>query len=378
MIAPYLPLCDYEPRHVIQGLGDLIPRVQWRDSMRRNSMRRNSMKALVWRKDIGLEEWEQPQAREGEVLVRIGAAAICGSDLTILAGKHPRARPPRILGHEFMGTVAGLGEDVDTAPGRGDRVVVEPLLSCKRCTPCRAGHEHVCRNLKLLGIEADGGFAEYVCAPAERVYPVPDSVSDEEAAIIEPTAVAVHAVNYGGIRGGERVAIIGAGPVGLLIAQVARAAGVEDLWLFETNPFRLELVQRLGFHGINPEEEDAVEATLRLTRGEGAEVTFDAAGVPASGAQVISMTGIRGRIVMVAIHKKPCEVAFQDLSYREQVITGLRIYAKGDFSRAIELVSSGRVRLKPLITQVFALDDGVRAFELARRGSDSCKIVIKP
>jgi (R,R)-butanediol dehydrogenase/meso-butanediol dehydrogenase/diacetyl reductase len=336
------------------------------------------VKALVWREDIGLEDWEKPKAAEGEVLVRVGAAAICGSDLTILSGKHPRARPPRILGHEFMGTVAGLAGGCDTGLCIGDRVVIEPLLSCKSCAPCRAGQEHVCRNLRLLGIEADGGFAEYVCAPAERVYTIPDTVSDEEAAIIEPTAVAVHSINYGALKGSERVAVIGAGPVGLLIAQIARASGVENLWLFETNPFRLELARQLGFHAVDAEKEDVVDATLNLTCGEGADVTFDAAGVPASGARVIPMTGIRGRIVMVAIHKKPCEVAFRELSYREQAILGVRIYAEGDFARAIELVSSGKVQLRPLITQVFSLGDGVRAFDLARTGRRSCKIVLKP
>jgi (R,R)-butanediol dehydrogenase/meso-butanediol dehydrogenase/diacetyl reductase len=336
------------------------------------------VKALVWREGVGLEDWEEPKAAEGEVLVRVGAAAICGTDLTILSGKHPRARPPRILGHEFMGTVAGLAGGPDRGLVIGARVVVEPLLSCKTCVPCLAGYEHVCRNLRLLGIEADGGFAEYVCAPAERVYAIPDTLSDEEASMIEPTAVAVHSISYGDLSGSERVAVIGAGPVGLLIAQIARALGVENLWMFETDPFRLELAGRLGFHATHAEKEDAVEAVLTFTHGEGADVTFDAAGVPASGAQVIPMTGIRGRIVMVAIHKRPCEVAFRDLSYREQVILGVRVYAKGDFARAIELVSSGKVKLKPLVTQVFSLGDGVRAFDLARRGGESCKIVLKP
>jgi len=336
------------------------------------------VKALVWRKGIALEERKKPRTAKSEALIRVGAASICGSDLTIVSGKHPRARPPRILGHEFMGTVAHITNGPDTNLKPGDRVVVEPLLSCKTCAPCRAGYEHVCRNLRLLGVEADGGFAEYVCAPLERVYALPDGISDEEAAVIEPTAVALHSVNYAQLCGNERVAVIGAGPVGLLIAQVSRAAGIEDIWLLEPDSFRLGLAGKLGFHTVDVAREDAVEAVLDLTNGEGADVTFDAAGVPVSGEQVVPMTGIRGKIIMVAIHKKPCQVAFRDLSYREQVIIGIRIYARGDFRRAIELVAGGKVRLAPLITQVFSLDDAVSAFELARGGDNSCKIIIKP
>jgi 2-desacetyl-2-hydroxyethyl bacteriochlorophyllide A dehydrogenase len=336
------------------------------------------VKALVWRKGIGIEEWEEPSPRGDEVLVRVGAASICGTDMTIIAGKHPRARPPRILGHEFMGTVAGLPEGPDRDLGVGDRVVVEPLLSCKRCAPCTAGFEHVCMNLKLLGIETDGGFAEYVCAPSERVYKIPDTIPDLVASIIEPTAVAVHSVHAAALEGGERVAVIGAGPIGLLIAQAARAAGAGELWILEPDPFRLELAKTLGFQTIDAYEGRGVEAVLDLTHGAGANVTFDAAGVPESGGQVIPMTGIRGKIIMVAIHKKPCQVTFRDLSYREQVIMGIRIYARGDFGEAIELVSGGRISLEPLITHVFTLEEGEEAFDLARRGENTCKIVIQP
>ena len=336
-----------------------------------------TVKALVWREDVALEDVDKTQPGKNDVLIRVGAGSICGSDLTITAGKHPRARPPLILGHEFMGTVEEIPKNLDVSFQTGDRVVVEPLLSCKKCGPCRAGYEHVCRNLKLLGVETDGGFADYVAAPAEKVYPIPESIPNHAAALIEPTAVAVHAVDYAQLRGDERVAVLGAGPIGLLIAQVVRAAGVENIWMFDPNGFRAGLARSLGFSCFTIEERDAIATTLDATDGEGADVTFDAAGVPLSASQVIPMTGIRGRIVMVAIHKKPAQVELRDLAYREQSIFGLRIYAKGDFNKALQLVSDGKVDVEPLITQRFPFDEAVMAFKRAREGKNTCKIVIE-
>jgi (R,R)-butanediol dehydrogenase/meso-butanediol dehydrogenase/diacetyl reductase len=236
----------------------------------------------------------------------------------------------------------------------------------------------VCERLRLLGVEADGAFAELVKAPAEKVYPIPDSISDEEASIVEPLAVAVHSVSYGEPAEAETAVILGGGPIGLLIAQVLRAQGVERLWVFEVDPYRLSLVKELGFEGIDAGKSDPVGEVMKRTGGRGADVTFDAAGTPETGKLLIPMTGIRGRIVMVALHKKPCEVWFRDLAYREQKILGTRIYAKGDFARAIGLLAEGKVDLKPLVSAVYGLNDAIRAFELARKGGGICKVLIRP
>jgi len=337
------------------------------------------MKAIVWqaKNTIAIQDVPVPQAGKDEILVNVGCTGICGSDVMIISGKHPRAKTPLILGHEFMGTISALHEDKDTSLSIGQRVVVEPLLACKTCRPCKAGYEHVCESLRLLGVETDGGFAELVNVPLERVYALPDFISDEEAAIIEPLAVAVHAVDYGNPKKEDSVVILGAGPIGLLIAEVVRAAGVSRLWLCEMNPYRLEMARNLGFETVDVSKTDTVQTILELTDGHGADVTFEAAGVPATGGQIIPITGIKGRIVMTAIHKKPCEVLFQQLAYREQTILGTRIYAQGNFRKAISLVSEGKVELKPLITHTFSMEDALEAFELALRGGNFCKIVIK-
>ncbi len=331
------------------------------------------MKAIVWQaKDtITIQDVSHPQAGKDEILIKVDCTGICGSDVMIISGKHPRAKPPLILGHEFMGIIFVLPEGKDTGFSVGQRVVVEPLLSCK------TGYEHVCENLRLLGVETDGGFAEFVNVPLERIYAVPDSISDEEAALIEPLAVAVHAVDYGSPKKEDAVVILGAGPIGLLIAEVVRAAGISRLWLCEMNPYRLEMARNLGFETIDVSKADTVQTILKLTDECGADVTFDAAGVPVIGSQVIPITGIKGRIVIPAIHKKSCEVFFQQLTYREQTILGTRIYAQGDFQKAISLVSEGKVHLKPLITHIFSMENALEAFDIALKGDNFCKIVIQ-
>ncbi len=336
------------------------------------------MKAAVWvEKDrIEIRDVAERAPAPGEVTIHVSWTGICGSDLTIIGGHHPRAKAPLILGHEFMGTIASP-PPAGSALHVGQRVTVEPILACGSCRPCREGHDHVCRNLRLLGVEADGGFTEKVNAPATRVFPLPDLVSDEEGAMIEPLAVAVHAVDYARPKPMDAVVILGAGPIGLLVGQVVRAAGVDRLWIVETEPHRLQRARTLGMHTIDATSQNVVESILAQTNGEGADVTFDTAGAPATAEQVIPITGITGRIIMVAIHKKPAQVLFQQLAYREQTILGTRIYGRGNFATAIELVASGVIDLKALVTHRFAFKDTLVAFQAARSGSESCKVLIQ-
>lgn len=338
------------------------------------------MKAIVWRAvdEIVLEDYPEPE-RGDEIIVKVRFTGICGSDITIKSGKHPRARTPLVLGHEFMGTISYVPERHGKQFSVGQRVVVNPLVSCKICRPCRAGDEHVCEKLQLLGVERNpGAFAEYVSVPqAERIHPLPDSVSDEEGALVEPLAVAVHAVKTAGLAGGETVAILGAGPIGLLVAQVAAAAGAGKLFISETDDERLKMAARLNGAIIDVKKSDPVDEIKKGTGGYGADIVFDAAGVPDSAAQVIPLAGIKGKIIMVAIHKKPAEVAFRDLAYKELTIMGTRIYAKGDFEDAISLLAGGRVGVKPLVTHVFSMKEALMAFEVVQHGKGACKVLIR-
>jgi len=338
------------------------------------------MRAVVWKAidEIAIEEIPEPE-RGDLPIVKVSYTGICGSDITIKSGKHPRARTPLVLGHEFVGRIEYVPLVLKQQLVVGRRVVVNPLISCKRCRPCRNGDEHVCVNLKLLGVEhSPGAFTGRVAIlQPERIHPLPDTVTDQEGALIEPLAVAVHAVEYAQFAPGESAVVLGAGPIGLLVAQVARAAGVTSLFVVETEAARRQRAESLGFRVIDGSQGDVVGTILALTGNAGVDVTFDAAGVPATAAQVIPLTGIKGRIVMVAIHKKPAEVAFRDLAYRELRILGTRIYAKGNFETAIDLVARKKVDLKPLITHVLPMSDALRAFDLAQNDKQACKVLIE-
>ena len=338
------------------------------------------MRALVWtaKDTVEMRGVPEPQPAAGEVLVSVRCASVCGSDVMIVAGKHPRARTPLVLGHEFMGVVTQVPGGNGTGVAVGQRVTVEPLLACGECRPCRAGLDHVCERLRLLGVETDGGFAEFVKVPAERVHPVPDSFSDEVAALIEPLAVAVHAVELAPPGPDDFVVILGGGPIGLLIAQVARAGGASRIVLAELDGFRLELAGKLGFDTIDAKTAGPAQKVMDLTDDFGADVTFDAVGVPTTAELLIPLTGIRGRIVVVGIHKKAAAVNFQQLTYREHTILGSRIYARGNFRTAIELVDKAQVDLAPLITHTFDLEQAEAALGVAQRGQDCCKILVKP
>jgi len=338
------------------------------------------MKAVVWRgvDDLRMEDIPAPEEKD-QIIIRISYTGICGSDITIKSGKHPRAKPPLVLGHEFMGTIAYVPPQYRETFVEGQRVTVNPLLSCKKCGPCLAGYEHVCEKLQLLGVEHNpGAFTSHIAIPqAERVHLLPDGLSDQEGALIEPLAVAVHALDFANIRPGETAVILGAGPIGILIAQVARALGAKTLFIVETSLARLRLAAGLGFSVIDASKCNIVEEVMRITKNGGADVTFDAAGVPATAGQVIPLTGIKGRIVMVAIHKKSAEVAFRDLAYREIAIFGTRIYAKGNFETAIDLAASERVDLKSMVTHVLPMGEALRAFDIAQNDSDACKVLVR-
>lgn len=340
------------------------------------------MKALVWTEPgkIELREVAVPRPPAGWALVKTAFGGICGSDITITAGKHPRAKAPLILGHEVSGAIIeinGEGLSGQSELKEGDRIVLEPLLSCGTCGPCRKGYDHVCENLKLSGVESDGGFAEYFVAPMHRLYGVADHITDEEASLAEPLSVAVHSVNYGEPTSESKTVILGAGPIGLLIGLVLKARGVKSIWVSEIDDHRLALAQSLGLEVIDAKNVDPVKRILELTDGKGCDITFDAAGIPAVGMQVVPMTAIKGKVVMVALHKQPCEVFFRDLSYKEVLIQGVRIYAKGDFTQAMELLAQKKVDVKPLISHRYPMEDFEKAFASARNSSESCKVIMR-
>lgn len=337
------------------------------------------MKAAVWhgKGKIAIESRDLPEPAIGEVLLRIRTAGICGTDLTIYQGKFDPKRcvPPLVPGHEMCGVIEKLGQGVE-GWSVGERVIVDPLISCGRCYACRHGFAHVCTSLQLLGIDRDGGLAEYATAQAGRLHRLPEQVTDLEGALVEPVAVAVHNVRRAQLAIGDSALVVGGGPIGLLIAMVARCAGCSKLAISEINEHRRELAGRLGFRTYAPAAERYRERLREDFEGVGPDVVFEAAGNAAGYQSAIDSVRVRGRIVQVGIPKGPMEVDLRRLNFAEITIVGARVYAPVDIEAAIGLLAAKRIAMEGLASTHPLADCGALLAELTGGSSRLLKPVI--
>ncbi len=334
-----------------------------------------TMQAAVWTgvDAVDVRVVERPKPTAGEVLVRVEHVGICGTDLAIVHGVHPRARAGLIPGHEIVGVVAATTPD---GPPVGARVVAEPLITCGACRACRTGSSHVCRNLGLYGIDAPGGLADYVALPAEVLHVVPDHVTALEAVLVEPLAVAVHAVDMASLNAGDTVAVFGGGPIGVLVAMVARQAGAGTIVIAEPNEWRRKVAADLGFVAVDGA--DALrEAVLDVTSGEGADLTFDAAGHPSITTALAEVTRVLGRIVIVAVHKKPAELDLRAVCFKEQSLVGVRVYTHQDVRRAVDLLA-GDLDVSGLPVASYPLSAVEEAVQAAADGGGALKVLVTP
>jgi len=336
----------------------------------------SSLTAAVWMAtdEVRVTDVPVPELPEGWALVKVAYNGICGTDLAILHGKHPRATAPLIMGHEISGWVKRAGS---TGPAAGTLVVVEPLISCGECKSCKNGLTHVCRRLGLYGIDASGGMAHYVALPPEVLHAVPDGVDPRTATLAEPLAVAVHAVDLSGMQPGDVVAIYGAGPIGVLTALVARHAGAAVVVITEPSPWRREVASGLGFMVV-PDDSTMAATLSPLTDGEGADTTFDSAAHPSVAAELAAVTRVRGRIVVVGVYKQPTPVDLQSVCFKEQTVIGVRVYTSADVTRAIELIATDALGLDRFPTKAFDLSDVGAAFAAATSGQDCLKVLVTP
>jgi (R,R)-butanediol dehydrogenase / meso-butanediol dehydrogenase / diacetyl reductase len=335
-----------------------------------------SMKAAIWKTtdQVDVIDLPMPEVPDGWALVKIAYNGICGTDLAILHGKHPRASAPLIMGHEISGWVERAGA---TGPAAGTVVVVEPLISCGECKSCKNGLTHVCRSLGLYGIDAPGAMAEYVALPPQVLHAVPDGVDPRTAALAEPLAVAVHAVDRSGMQPGDVVAVYGAGPIGVLTALVARHAGAGVVVITEPSPWRREVAAGLGF-AVVPGGSTMAETLAPLTDGEGADTTFDSAGHPTVAAELAAVTRVRGRVVVVGVYKAPTAVDLQAVCFKEQTVVGVRVYTSADVTAAIELIATDALGLGRFPTKAFDLAEVGAAFDAATSGQDCLKVLLTP
>jgi len=331
------------------------------------------------KEQIDVEDRPVPTPGRGEVLIKVKRAGICGTDMSIVAGLHPRAKPSLVMGHEFVGHIASLGPDVPAALqlGEGDRVVVEPLISCGRCYACKAGFAHVCQHLGLYGIDADGGFAEYVKVAADKAFKVPGNLSDTTAAMIEPLAVAVHSVRLSSLNIGDTACVLGGGPIGLLTALVAKETAAKDLLLVERQPFRIEMARRFGLDVFDSSQGDIREAVLERTGGRGVNTVFEAAGAPPTILVAPKLCCVRGEIIQISMPKVPREMDIVAITFYELTLKGVRVYDGHDFARAIRLAATWEHDLDRIASAPFDLADAPRAFDVARKGEDALKVLFR-
>jgi len=313
--------------------------------------------------------------KEGEVSLDVGYVGICGTDMHIYHGAMDhRVCPPNVIGHEMSGTVREVGEGV-TGYAPGDKVVVRPLDYCGDCPACDAGHSHICHNLNFMGIDTAGALQSSWTVKARTLHKLPDNIDLRTGAIIEPLSVACHDVTRAGVKSGEDVVILGGGPIGQLIAQVAKAKGANVL-ISEINETRLKFSTDNGIDTINPAKDDIVKAVMERTNGKGADVVFEVAGVMPAVKAMTDIAAVRGRICIVAIHSKPAEIDLFKFFWRELEMVGARVYEAADYDEAIELIASGKLNVEPFFTGEFTLDQVGDAFHALDTNPTGMKYII--
>lgn len=313
-----------------------------------------------------------PKIAPGEALIEIKACGFCGSDIGIVSGAHPRARAPLTIGHECSGVVAALATPVEGfAPG--DAVTIFPLLSCRRCTACRNGQSHVCSKLRLYGFDADGAMAGFVRVATANLVRLPQDLDPQIGALIEPLAVAVHAVSRAAWNSESTAAILGAGPIGLLTALVAIARGVPRVLITDILESRLELARRLGLTAVHA---DRLSATVNEWTGdEGVDLVFECAGTAGTAEAMTAIARPRAVLVNVGVLKKPVPVDLQAVNFKELTITGSRVYAREDFEGAVRLAPS--LPLANLITHTYPLSSVAEAYARFAQAGDACKVIVR-
>lgn len=343
------------------------------------------MKIANWYggRDFRIENAPRPRMKDDEALVAVKAASICGSEVHAYTGISKRREEihgiPLVMGHEFAGVVEDVGENT-TNVAIGDRVAVNPIVTCKKCEQCLTGRGNICRNFELLGLHVDGAFAEYVTIVGENCFKLSNDTSFQEASLCEPCSVAIHAVNITPIGLGDDVVVLGAGPIGLLTLQAARLAGAGRIFVTGTHDHTLDMAKKLGADEvINAKEEDVVQIVMKLTKGEGVDAVLEAVGTEKTLQQGLDLIKKGKTVTTMGMREKTMQLRMIDVSVKEARIQGDYGYTIPEFKSAIKLVSSNKLNLKTLITHEFALEDIAKAFELVAQRKDAVvKVVVKP
>lgn len=347
-------------------------------------MENQMMQALVWLGPRNMVQRAEPmpQLAAGEVLISVGAAGICGSELSGFLGHNSLRVPPLIMGHECAGQVVQATEGTfanGEAAMVGDRVTFNPLVVCGSCDRCLAGRSNLCRRRQLVGAHRPGGFAQYVAVPARQCYPLPDGLSLVAGSLAEPLACSIRAVAHSGVKPQERLLILGAGPIGLLAIAAARVQGVEQIIVSDVAPQRLETAQRWGArHVINAREQDVVAFVQEHYPG-GVDSVIDAVGTTPVRTQAIQAVVPGGRVVLIGLHDEESVLPANYLIRQEITVTGSFAYIDSDFAKAVDWLVRGVVQPSSDWLEERPLSDGPSAFvELVDGKARAAKIVLTP
>jgi 2-desacetyl-2-hydroxyethyl bacteriochlorophyllide A dehydrogenase len=342
------------------------------------------MKAAVF-KEVGsplvVESVDDPIPQPGGLVMKVGYCGICGTDLHATREGLTTACCGQVLGHEYVGEIVEVGKEAEGDWQVGDRVCALPFIACGKCLPCAAGRFFECQNKAVSGVDAPGGFAEYVATGARETILIPDKLDLQTAALVEPLAVSIHAVRVADVKAGSRVMVIGAGPIGLTVALWARFFGARDVVVSELASSRSALAKKMGATGvIQPDPAAGAEQLLEQFIDEAGgppDVIFECVGAPGLLQQCIEMAPQRGKIVPVGVCEQPDAIMPFFGLVKELQIQFAIAYTKDDFETCIAMLAEGRIDVSPMITDIVSLDELPDAFEALRTPSGQCKVLTK-
>ncbi len=345
------------------------------------------MKAAVYHgiEDIRIEELPIPEIEEGEILLRVMSCAICGTDLRIYKHGHKKVNPPHIIGHEVAGIIESVGKGV-TGYEEGERVLLVTEVSCNLCKWCLDGRKNLCAKMQAFGYYYPGGFAQFMKIPKEAVeqanlIPFPDTLSFEEASLIEPFSCCINGQEYLNIALGDKVVIVGAGPIGLMHAALAKSKGAKIVILVDISSSRLEMAKPLPIDFfVDASREDPVKKVKEITAGEGVDVAIVACPSGQAQAEALEMVGIRGRVSFfggLPPEKSRITIDSNVIHYKEIGIFGAFASSNQHYYKALRVAASGNINLKKLITASYPLGRIAEGFQLLSQGK-AIKIVINP
>lgn len=343
------------------------------------------MKALVLadHNRFEMRDWPEPEIGPKDVLIKVAACGICGSDVHGMDGSTGRRKPPIIMGHEASGVIVRTGRDVQ-GWSEGQRVTFDSTINCGECWFCRRGEINLCDNRRIVGVSSDesrfhGALAEYVAVPQHILYRLPEGLSFQHAAMVEPLAVAVHAVSISQLHLGDTAVVIGTGTIGLLAIQVLRAAGCGRIIAVDIDQRRLDLACQLGAdEGFRSDQIDAVAEIMKRTNGRGADVALEVVGIGPTVQLAASCLRKGGQLTLVGILAAKVDFAIQAAVTRELTVRGSYISC-GEYPACLELMARGVINVQPLISAVAPLTEGAKWFERLHSGKEGLiKVILEP